>query len=76
MMESKIGELAGKVWFYLKDHGEVSYAVLRRDVVTTECPMPDVMLSSAIGWLAREEKVKLHESGTGRGYRIRVALVN
>ena len=75
-MQTRIGELAGRIWQYLHDKGEVSYAMLRRDVVGEDAAMPDVMLSSAIGWLAREHKVKLHESGTGRGYRIRVSLVN
>ena len=76
LMESRIGELAGRIWNYLSAKGEVSYAVLRRDIVGEDAAMPDVMLSSAIGWLAREQKVKLHESGTGRGYRIRVSLLN
>jgi len=75
MIDNRIGEVAGKIWRYLSDRGEVSYAVLRRDLVG-DAPMPDVVLSSALGWLAREQKVKLHESGTGRGYRLRVSLFN
>jgi hypothetical protein len=75
-MQSRIGDLAGRIWQYLSLNGEVSYAMLRRDVVGEDGPMPDVLLSSAIGWLAREDKVRLHESGSGRGYRIRVSLVN
>ena len=76
MMENRIGDLAGRIWHYLSTKGEVSYAVLRREIVGEEYPMPDVYLSSALGWLAREKKVQMHETGSGRGYRLRVALIN
>lgn len=75
-MLAKIGAMAGAVWSYLHRNGEVSYATLRRKVVDEEQPMPDVILSAAIGWLAREGKVRLSESGTGRGYRVRVSLAD
>jgi hypothetical protein len=71
----KIGGMAGKVWEYLHREGEVSYATLRRNLVIEDHPMPDVILAGAIGWLAREGKIRLCESGRGRGYRIRVSLV-
>ena len=73
-MVAKIGQTAGQVFHYLAEHGEVSYAVLRKNVIGKEQPMPDVLLSAAIGWLAREGKVRLGESGSGRGYRVRVGL--
>jgi len=75
-MNTKIGRLAGRIWKHLDEEGEVSYARLRRTVVGSEFPMPDVALSCALGWLARENKVHFSETGSGRGYRIRVTLVN
>lgn len=75
-LSDKIGALAGKIWHYLSSNGEVSYAVLRKEVVGKEFPMPDVALSCALGWLAREKKLQFAESGTGRGYRIRISLNN
>ena len=75
-MVDKIGMMAGRVWEYLAREGEVSYAVLRKALVEKNAPMPDVCLSGAIGWLAREGKIRLSESGRGRGYRIRVALLD
>ena len=74
-MVDRIGMMAGKVWGFLHREGEVSYATLRKQLVDKAAPMPDVCLSGAIGWLAREGKVKMSESGRGRGYRIRVSLV-
>jgi len=74
-MVDKIGMMAGRVWSYLHREGEVSYATLRKNLVDKDAAMPDVCLSGAIGWLAREGKVRMSESGRGRGYRIRVALV-
>jgi len=73
-MEEKIGAMAGKVWEYLTSEGEVSYAILRKTLTSKNTPMPDVILSGAIGWLAREGKLRMSESGRGRGYRIRVSL--
>ena len=73
-MVDRMGIMAGKVWKFLHREGEVSYATLRKKLVAKGTPMPDVCLSGAIGWLAREGKVKLSESGRGRGYRIRVSL--
>ena len=73
-MVGRISVMAGKVWNFLHREGEVSYATLRKHLVDKGTPMPDVCLSGAIGWLAREGKIRMSESGRGRGYRIRVAL--
>lgn len=57
----QIGETAGAVWHVLHENGPLSFAKLiervegNRDVVVL-----------AIGWLAREGKVEIHESKRGR----------
>jgi hypothetical protein len=71
----RIGLMAGKVWGFLHREGDVSYATLRKHLVDKNAPMPDVVLSGAIGWLSREGKIRMSESGRGRGDRIRVSLI-
>ena len=57
----QIGETAGHVWHVLDQHGPMSLARLvkeadaQRDIVTL-----------AVGWLAREDKVEIEETKRGR----------
>ncbi len=56
-MLDEIGAAAGKVWTYLNDNGEVALPTLIKQV-----GMPRDMAHRAIGWLAREEKVRLDDA--------------
>jgi hypothetical protein len=49
-----IGETAGAVWEYLKDHGKSTLRAVQNGV---ESPAGTVPM--AVGWLAREGKVEL-----------------
>jgi hypothetical protein len=49
-----IGTDAGRVWRYLKDNGKASPTQLVRALKTTSASV-----HRAIGWLAREGKVKI-----------------
>lgn len=51
-----IGQVAGQVWHYLHSHGPATLSKLAREI---EAPRDLVM--QAVGWLAREEKVRFHE---------------
>lgn len=53
MWNQSIGEDAGKVWRLLKESGEMSLAGLKKRSFFT-----DRELCLALGWLAREGKVK------------------
>jgi hypothetical protein len=56
MLNADIGKTAGDVWRYLKDNGEVSVADMKRGLgIKTER-----LLHWAIGWLAREGKVRFN----------------
>lgn len=57
----KIGQTAGEIWHKLDQEGPQSYSRLVKDL---ESPRDTVM--QALGWLAREEKVKIHETNRGR----------
>jgi hypothetical protein len=48
-----IGEAAGEVWRYLDEHGEVTATRLARAL-----GMPNRRVDQAVGWLAREEKLR------------------
>ncbi len=52
-MKAKIGETAGKVWETLSDQSEVSLSRLPKLVGEK-----DTVVYQALGWLAREDKVK------------------
>ena len=49
-----IGETAGAVWQFLKDHGKSTLKALEKGV---DAPVEAVTM--AVGWLAREGKVEV-----------------
>lgn len=52
----QIGETAGKVWHTLLQHGELTMTKLAKEV---DAPRDRVM--QAVGWLARENKVRVED---------------
>ena len=64
--DSTIGEAAGQVYQVLDKSGESTIAKLK-----TASKMNDFILAAAVGWLARENKVKINQSGKS----VKVSLV-
>lgn len=62
-MITEIGIVAGEIWHFLDQHGEVTLGTL---VKGTDKARDNVLMS--LGWLAREGHVVLQETGTD--YRI------
>ncbi|KAA3620059.1 MAG: hypothetical protein DWQ05_04850 [Calditrichaeota bacterium] len=58
MIETTIGETAGKIWEYLNNAGDSTIAKLRKEV-----DADTFTVSAAIGWLAREDKITLSKKG-------------
>jgi len=54
----RIGETSGLVWNALSAKGPMSLAALKKQV---KAPGDAVLM--AIGWLAREDKIALHQKG-------------
>ncbi len=54
----QIGEIAGKVWMFLKQNGESNLNQLKKGIKAD----PNVTLQ-AIGWLAREDKLRIEKRG-------------
>lgn len=52
-----IGAVAGLVWHYLDENGPVTLSKLAKEV---DAPRDQVM--QAVGWLAREGKVRFEET--------------
>ena len=58
----QIGETAGEVWHLLADEKEpVSLAQLAKRI-----DQPRDVIMQAIGWLAREDKIRIEENGRTR----------
>jgi len=57
-MIHQIGEIAGKVWMFLKQNGESNLNQLKKGLKAD----PNVTLQ-AIGWLAREDKLRIEKKG-------------
>jgi hypothetical protein len=57
-MIHQIGEIAGKVWMFLKQNGESNLNQLKKGIEAD----PNVTLQ-AIGWLAREDKLRIEKKG-------------
>jgi hypothetical protein len=64
-MIAKVGESAGAVWNYLKDHSDAPPAELRKTL-----EMNDATFWMAVGWLARENKLVF----AGQGKEMSIAL--
>lgn len=74
-MDERIGILAGHVWHHLDEHGPAGFRQLREALAGIAGDgMTDVQIALAVGWLAREGKVRLSGAGTGRGFRLTVTL--
>ncbi len=58
MMIELIGDTAGKIWSYLDENGESSITTLKKNLELK----PD-QTTMAIGWLAREDKLKFVTKG-------------
>lgn len=59
-MQTKVGETAGKIWEALREREEVS--ISRIPVIVAE---KQVITYQALGWLAREGKIKYSSKGNG-----------
>lgn len=57
----QIGEMAGVVWHTLDEHGPLSLAKL---VKLIDAPRDAVM--QALGWLAREDKIRMEDTNRGK----------
>ncbi len=57
-MLNTIGELSGIIWKVLDDKGELTLAKLKKAIDADE-----FSLYSALGWLAREDKINIDKSG-------------
>ena len=57
-MIHQIGEIAGKVWMFLEQNGESNLNQLKKGLKAD----PNVTLQ-AIGWLAREDKLRIEKKG-------------
>lgn len=56
MNKSEIGLNAGKVWRLICDNAKWSYGTLKK-----ESGLNDLELGAALGWLAREDKIEIHQ---------------
>ncbi len=65
-MKHKIGELAGEVYSFLKNNGEASMSQVAENVDATRSNV-----NMAIGWLAREDKLKFFSKGSGTGIKLK-----
>ena len=57
-MEVEIGDAAGTIWRYLDEHGETTLTRLKQGA-----KLPEQTVLMAIGWLAREGKLRLAREG-------------
>ena len=64
-INAQVGETAGKVWNLLNEHGPQTFPQLRRKLDGS-----GELVSFALGWLAREDKVDI----TQEKKIVRVAL--
>jgi hypothetical protein len=66
VMIQPIGETAGKVWRLLSENGKAGLSQLKRGVEVD----PNLILQ-AIGWLAREDKLRIEKNGRYTTYSLK-----
>lgn len=59
MFTEKVGELAGKIWVALNENGKVTGKELKKYIKVRA----DKELYLGLGWLLREDKIDVTESG-------------
>jgi len=57
-MITEIGIVAGEIWHYLDEHGQVNFSE-----IVSHLDKPRDLILMSLGWLAREGHVILIESG-------------
>jgi hypothetical protein len=65
-MIQSIGDTAGKVWKFLNEKGEANLSQLKKRVKAD----PNLILQ-AIGWLAREDKLRIEKKGRHISYSLK-----
>jgi hypothetical protein len=65
-MIDAIGDTAGKVWRFLEGKGEANLSQLKKGVAAD----PNLILQ-AIGWLAREDKLRVEKKGRFTTYALK-----
>lgn len=74
-VQHRIGEIAGKVWHYLKVNGESTTANIEKGIeLDSDMPMQKNTIYMAIGWLAREGNLVFREEGSGKRYRLMIGI--
>ena len=67
-MQKEIGDAAGMIWRFLEKQSEpVNLTILKKNV-----PVSSTLLMMGLGWLAREDKIKLEIPEDSYSYRIYV----
>lgn len=59
MEKENIGSNAGAIWSLLEDNACMNFETLKKETL-----LPDAEIWSAIGWLARENKIEIDNSQT------------
>jgi Mn-dependent DtxR family transcriptional regulator len=65
-IESEIGEKAGEIWHLLNDEGPLTLAQIKKKLGKSS-----ELVSFALGWLAREGKVRI--TPEKRGYKVQLS---
>lgn len=72
MDKEQIGEFAGIIWRTLNEKGKLSFEALLHETM-----LDSESVSTAIGWLAREDKIRFDEqNGITAFYSITNAIIN
>jgi hypothetical protein len=64
-MSSKVGLIAGDIWYFLSESGESSPIKIK-----VALGISNTMLYLALGWLSREDKVVIEQNDEEYSYKI------
>ena len=65
-LQDKIGQSAGEIYNYLNNNGESTFSKMKK-----ELDLKGNFADLGLGWLAREDKVEISETGTSVSVRLK-----
>jgi hypothetical protein len=65
-MTPEIGEMAGRVWFYVNEHPDTTTAKMIKELGGSRD-----LAQRAIGWLSREDKIVIEAAKGGEKLRLK-----
>jgi len=75
MIKFEVGEIAGRIWHYLKKNGPTPLVTLKEKVLEgVKTEGANIKFFTGLGWLMKENKLNISEVKNGKEYSMIISL--